>query len=946
MSAGSQMLLGIRLQLDAEGLVTGASVAESSLQKIQNNVHTTQRKVSEAGNAMKDSMNASLGVGALGTAAMGVGKALDAAITPAIDQAKSFQVEMSQLRFVSKATEDELMELEQVALKTGLETQFSPQEAAAAIRMLKAAGLSTETSLKSLSATLDTVTGSAGLLDLQTGATATAAALLKFSHTGETARDIMDTFANATRETNLQFHDLPIFINSLRDAPAKIKATSSEAIALVGVLKNAGMQAAQAGQTVDMFANKFLVVYRRLEKYLEKNNISEQDLLAGYTDKKMPQTVKAFQKLGVSMFDVNGNLKNMTQFFGELIDASTKLSGESAKSFLVTASTVFGARGGPLITALRDMKRGSLTGRAAFEDLVHTLEKSGGASREAAKAFEDTQVGLEVFIQGTKDTINIALGKTLIPYLHKFGGVWKKVLGAFLEFIENNPTFAKALMGTAAALMIAAKVAGLVILAFAGLLFWSTVVSPAIAAAGGAAGIAAIGFGALQAMLWPLILIAGAVAVVFVALYGVIKIFKYLMTGNLEIAKSFQRLMKTFSMIKKGITELWSGEEGKEQTVKALKAMGLYGIVTTIIGIKNRIVAVFSGFVDGLIYGFKSIALVLYPVQLVISYVIDAFRRLFESWGPMKDVYEVAKGWRAFGFILGWIASVVLTALIVKVSLLALPFVILAAKVLIVAAVIYGIFWILRKIFVGLGTLIGWVAFKIYQLFVWLREKAFAFGVYFYVAFLKLKVSLVKLAVGIFRAVANPIAGVGIFIRDSFNNAVGYLMSLKTRAAQAASGFIQAFFDAIQSRWEAVKEWFSGALQWIRDRLPGSDAKVGPLSTLTRAGQGFSQAFGEGIEQGAPELQGRVTRVLEGTAPDGEGLAGAYAKPDGVLPKGEGADDRKASITNSRGGTVITIQKMEFNVAEATPEEAESLAEQIIERIRTMLDEEQEVGFV
>jgi hypothetical protein len=187
---------------------------------------------------------------------------------------------------------------------------------------------------------------------------------------------------------------------------------------------------------------------------------------------------------------------------------------------------------------------------------------------------------------------------------------------------------------------------------------------------------------------------------------------------------------------------------------------------------------------------------------------------------------------------------------------------------------------------------------------------------------------------------------VGIFILDSFNKAVGYLMSLKTRAAQAASGFIQAFFDAIRSRWEAVKEWFSGALQWIRDRLPGSDAKVGPLSTLTRAGQGFSRAFGEGIEQGAPELQGRVTRVLETTAPDGEGLAGAYVKPDGAFLGGTGADESKASITNSRGGTVITIQKMEFNVAEATPEEAENLAAMVIERIRTMLDEEQEVGFV
>jgi TP901 family phage tail tape measure protein len=941
-SAGSQMLLGIRLQLDAQGMVTGAAVAEDSLQRVANKARRTQGTVKDAGDAMSSAMQASLGVGALGAAAMGAGNALDAALTPAVNQAKSFQVEMSQLRFVAKATEEELSKLEQVALRTGLETQYSPQEAASAIRMLIAAGLSTEQALESLGATLDTVTGSAGMLGLQTGVTATAAALLKFGHTGESAREIMDIFSNATRETNLQFQDLPIALNSLRDAPSKLKGTSAELWALVGLLKNAGMQAAQAGQSVDMFANKFLMNYRRLEGYLAKRKITEEQLFSGYVDKKMPQTIRAFQKLGVSMFDAQGNVKNMTKFFGELVDSAKDLTGESEKSFLVTAATVFGAKGGPLISAMKNMKRNGLEGKAAFEDLVKTLEGSAGAAREAAEAFEGTQTGLEVFIQGTKDTINIAMGKTVLPYLKVFGDIWKDALGKFLEFIDKNPSMAKSLMITAAALMVIFKIVGLVLVGLAGLLFWTTVIAPAMAAAGGAAGIAAMGFAALQAAMWPILLVGLAVVAAFLAIWGIVKIFDHLRNGSSALAKSFQRLMKTFRWIRKGVSELWSGEEGKEQTVKALKAMGLYGIVTTIIGIKNRVVAVFDGFVGGLVGGFKVVALALYPVVVAIGGVIDAFRSLFEAWAPMKDAYDIADGWRTLGFVLGWVSSVVLTALIAKVALLAIPFVILAAKVIIIGAVIGAVIYVLYKV---VRFFIDWWVL-LYKVAVSAVEKLIA-GVVAIAGFVYELVSgvitgAISIKEAIIMAFVTPFEVVGRFMRGAIDKILGLFRRMKFKLGEAGRGFVSSFLNGIKEAWNSVIEWLSGALQGIRDWLPGSDAKVGPLSTLTDSGAGFTRAFGSGIESGAPELQGTVSRTLEGIAPDNQRML--YAVPD-VTKTAEGDTTANTAITSTRGGTQITVQKMEFHVAQATPEEAENLAQQVIERIRELMDEETEVEF-
>lgn len=941
-SAGSQMLLGIRLHLDAQGMVTGASVAEDSLQRVENKAKQTQSSVKDTGDAMSAAMNASLGVGALGAAAMGAGEALDSALTPAVNQAKSFQVEMSQLQFVAKATEGELRKLEKVALQTGVETQFSPQESAAALRMLHAAGLSTKQSLEALPSALDAVTGSAGLLSLQTGATSTAAALMKFVNTGEDAKKIMDVFAQSTRETNIQFEDLPILINSLRDAPTKLKSTVAETLALAGVMKNAGMQAAQSGQAVDIFANKLIMSQRKIERYLARKNITEVELMSGYIDEKMPQAVRAYQKLGVSMFDTQGKIKNTTAFVKELVDSSKGLVGESEKTFLTTMSTVLGQQGSSLVNSLRQMKRGSLEGSDAFEDLVKTLDNSSGASREAAAAFEDTQIGLDKFIEGTKDTIKIALGQTILPYTQVLKDVMKDLLGGFLDFINAVPSFAKALTTTMIILMGVAKVVGVVLLGFAGLLFWTTTIAPALAAAGGAAGIAATGFAALQAAMWPVLLIGLAVGAAFLAIWGIVKFFDHLRNGSSALAKSFQRLMKTFQWIRKGVSELWSGEAGKEQTVKALKAMGLYGIVTTIIGIKKRVVAVFEGIVDGLKLGFKSIVLAMYPVGVAIGWVIDAFRSLFEAWLPMKDAYDVAKGWRTLGFVLGWLASVVLTALIAKVALLALPFVILAAKVIIVAvvigAVIYGLYKVVR-------LFIDWWVF-LYEVAVSAVEKFIAgvaaVGGFIYELVSGVMTGAISIKDAIIMAFITPFEVVGSFIRGAIDRILALFGRMKFKIGEAGKGFVSSFLNGIKEAWNGVIEWLSGALQKVRDWLPGSDAKVGPLSTLTDSGRGFTRAFGAGIESGAPELQGKVSSTLEGIAPDSRNML--YAVPDAATAD-EGSAVANTAVTSTRGGAQITIQKMEFHVAQATPEEAENLAQQVIERIRELMDEETEVEF-
>lgn len=665
--AGEQMFLGIRLQLDATGVVTGAALAGNSLDRVNNRVRQTGRSLNRAAS---DMMSDSLRIaGALGTIAMAANRAgnivVNSFLKPSLAEAKSFETEMSMLKFVTQGTTTEMEHLRGVAIQTGLATQFSPQEAASGIRMLKAAGLETELALESLNATLDITTGSAGMLGLQEASTATAAALLKFRGTGETAVEIMDTFAQATRETNMQMGDLAGVIDAMRDAPAKLRMTAAQALALAGVMRSAGLSSRNAGLNVAMFANRLILAQTRVSRYLRKAKISEEQLFdPSYFDDKMPNVAFHFKRLGVHLFETNGQLKDATKLLIELTDRAVALEGQSQKAFVETVGTILGPRSSAVLIALMNFKKGSLQGSAAFEKLVDILRTSPGAAREAAAAIENTTVGMEKFIEGTIKTIENIQGTAFLPVLKQIHVGLRRILNGFLEILEKSPALTQAIGYTALAFAVLAKVLAVVTGGLALATAWAFLVAPALAKAGAAASIMAAGVGMLKVALLGIGVIAAGLLATFALVRTGIFLWKKIWADDARgIFLSLQIFLNSVKLAWKGLVSLIQKGELSEELWRQLETAGLTGFVIALYQIKTRLVEVFDGFKEGIKDGLKPVLWVLDKIGRAIGWVVDIFSRLMTMFTG-TDLREAAAGWHTLGYVVGIFAAIWMTNVI------------------------------------------------------------------------------------------------------------------------------------------------------------------------------------------------------------------------------------------------------------------------------------------
>ena len=146
----------------------------------------------------------------------------------------------------------------------------------------------------------------------------------------------------------------------------------------------------------------------------------------------------------------------------------------------------------------------------------------------------------------------------------------------------------------------------------------------------------------------------------------------------------------------------------------------------------------------------------------------------------------------------------------------------------------------------------------------------------------------------------------------AFVDALVFVIDSVARAVETVKGFITAFFDAGKALvtaiangikaaagavWDAVK----GVGKRVMDFLPGSDAREGPLSTLTLSGQRLVETVADGVKRAAP-LEVAVSAALALPAlPD---LAGVEMA---VKPVAEGMREVAMAVRPVLDGSVGDI---------------------------------------
>jgi phage-related protein len=165
-------------------------------------------------------------------------------------------------------------------------------------------------------------------------------------------------------------------------------------------------------------------------------------------------------------------------------------------------------------------------------------------------------------------------------------------------------------------------------------------------------------------------------------------------------------------------------------------------------------------------------------------------------------------------------------------------------------------------------------------------------------------------------------------LKAAFRNIFDFFASLLTRFYEAGAGLIQAFVDGIKAFISAPVDVVKEMGSRIRNFLPFSDAKVGPLSQLTSAGEKLTETFGKGILKRQPELVMDMQKLFQGIPVIG-------GKINKILPAPTKMISPTTSITNAphTENKKVTIDKIEL-IINGVSNNAEEIGDNVILRLK------------
>lgn len=328
------------------------------------------------------------------------------------------------------------------------------------------------------------------------------------------------------------------------------------------------------------------------------------------------------------------------------------------------------------------------------------------------------------------------------------------------------------------------------------------------------------------------------------------------------IATTLTRWGRNISLVIQGVTAVFGSlkngvGEIRGELAEDIKAEGLVGIVTTVSRVAYRIKEFFTGIREGVNFDGAVVALI--PAILKVRDLFDSLGELI-GWVFGTEVKSASSEARGLGEILGGVLSIGLE---------------LVATV--IANVVRGIDSLVSLVcalFTG-----DWVTATAMAENIWINfcDSLMAFADYF---------------------------RIGDWIRDAWAQATEWLSGLDL--FESGARLLDTFKEGILSKVESLKQTFSDALGRLRDLLPFSDAKEGPLSTLTLSGARLMSTLGEGMNAGFPGLYATLSNKLSslkesiGTWWDGLWGNGVPAPVTGEAPMVPDAPGMSADVAEAR----------------------------------------------
>lgn len=350
---------------------------------------------------------------------------IKAALAPSVDEARKFEKELALLGATANASSVDMKKFSDIALQTGLNTAFSPQEAVQGLTALASAGIEgTKAINDALLPALDLAAASAGKLSIDNAAADMAATMMSFKNQGVQARQVVDTFVNMANVASFSIQDLGAAWRGVNLAASSTNQSLSTTGAVMAALKNSGSTVIESGEGVRM----------ALSALASPSSIAKKEL----------------DKLKVSAYDSNGKFRDLIEIFKDLEKATGKMSEADRNA---TLNKILHEGG------VKAFRATVVQGIDKVTEWKATLDKSGTAS-DFAKRQLVTYDGSLKMLEGSWQTLKVLIGNTLIPAFNTFAIGLNSAVAGVARFANENEGLTKAFGWAVAGLSAFLAIAG------------------------------------------------------------------------------------------------------------------------------------------------------------------------------------------------------------------------------------------------------------------------------------------------------------------------------------------------------------------------------------------------------------------------------------------------------------------------------------------------------
>lgn len=356
------------------------------------------------GNSAKKGMSIVTKAFAAGTAAISAGG------LAVIKMGSDFEAQMSRVKAISGATQEDFQKLRNQALQLGADTSFSASQAAEGMENLAAAGFSVTETMEAMPGLLDLAAASGE--DLSASSDIAASAIRGFGLEASEAAHVADVLAANANMTNSSVAQTGEALKYIAPVARAAGISLEETSAAIGLMANAGIQGSQAGTT--------------LRGALSRLSKPTDDMC------------QVMDQLGLEFYDSEGKMKSLHDQIEMLQKATKGMTDEQRNNALVT---LYGQESLSGMLALIN------EGPDSLDKLTKSFQECDGIAKETAATMQDNFQGAFEQMTGSLETLAIRLYDSVSEPLKNLAVLGTDAINQLTTGLQTNGVAGMAMAG-------------------------------------------------------------------------------------------------------------------------------------------------------------------------------------------------------------------------------------------------------------------------------------------------------------------------------------------------------------------------------------------------------------------------------------------------------------------------------------------------------------------